>query len=111
MAIATQDYQLFINALMRTTEANFKTSGYGYRVQFGIDYNGGSDWKAVTNWQDIGMNNEFPRLSPGPYFNFNTTVTPTGNNMTIFVRGWKKWANPFKEFDLDIDGISLRGYQ
>ena len=47
-------YQLTINALMRTTEADMITSGYGYRVQYGIDYNGGQDWTAVATWIDIG---------------------------------------------------------
>ena len=102
-------YQLVINAMMRTTEANFVTSGYGYRVQFGIDHTGGQDWTAVTNWNDIGLNDEWPRTSPGSYFTYNGNVTATGTRLTLFIRGWKKWAQPNREFDLDIDAVSLRG--
>jgi len=104
-------YQLTIRAMMRTTEANFKTSGYGYRVQYGIDFSGATNWQSVGEWKDIGLNDEYPRLSPGPYYTFTTWITPTSDSLTLFIRGWKKWANPFREFDLDIDGLSLRGYQ
>ena len=102
-------YQLVINALMRTTEANMITSGYGYRVQYGIDFNGGQDWQAVATWNDIGLNTEWPRTSPGAYFTFNGTATATSSRMTLFIRGWKKWAQPNREFDLDIDAVSLKG--
>ena len=102
-------YQLVINALMRTTEANMVTSGYGYRVQYGIDYSGGQDWQAVANWVDIGLNDEWPRTNPGQYFAYSGNVTATGTRMTIFIRGWKKWAQPNREFDLDIDAVSLHG--
>jgi hypothetical protein len=104
-------YLVTINALMRTTEASYTLSGYGYRVQYGIDYGGGTSWQAVADWQDIGLNTEYPRLSPGPYYTYTAWITPTSDTMTLFIRGWKKWAQPYREFDLDLDGLSLSGYQ
>jgi hypothetical protein len=104
-------YQLIIRAMMRSTEANYTLSGYGYRVQYGVDYAGGGDWQAVPTWTDIGLNDEYPRLSPGPYYTFSAWVTPTSDTLTVYIRGWKKWAQPNREFDLDLDGLSLRGYQ
>jgi len=104
-------YQLVIRAMMRSTEGDYTLSGYGYRVQYGLDMAGGVNWQAVGDWVDIGLNDEYPRLSPGPYYTYSAWVTPSGNSLTLFIRGWKKWAQPNREFDLDLDGLSLRGYQ
>lgn len=104
-------YQLTIRGMMRTTEANNKLSGYGYRIQYGVDYSGGANWQSVSEWTDTGINPEYPRLSPGTYGTYTTWLTANSDTLTLFVRGWKKWANPFREFDLDLDGLSLKGYQ
>lgn len=100
-------YRVTINAMMRTSEASFARSGYGYRVQIGIDHSAGTNWQAVANWQDIGMNDEYPCLSPGPYFTYRSSVVPTASSLTLFVRGWKKWGTAAREFYVDIDGLSL----
>jgi len=109
VVIPGQTYQLTIRALIRTTEGNATASGYGYRVQYGVDPRGGRDWRAVAQWVDLGVNQEYPVNAPGQYAIFTTAITASSDRLTLFIRAWKKWAHPNRVFLLDIDAVSLKG--
>jgi len=102
-------YRLTFRGMIRTTEADVIASGYGYQFQFGIDYDGGTDWRKVDNWTGTCWNIEYPRLAPGEIKTYTTEIVAKTNRLTIFFRAWKKWATYNREFDLDIDGVSLVG--
>jgi hypothetical protein len=104
-------YVLTIHGLMRTTEGGAFPTGYGYRVQWGADYTGGMDWKAVDKWTDLGWNKEYPRLAPGAQETYTTVITAPSDKLTLFVRAWKKWPTGQREFDIDLDGVSLSGFK
>ena len=104
-------YVLTIHGLMRTTEGGAVSSGYGYRIQWGADYTGGTDWKAVGTWTDLGWNKEYPRLAPGAMDTYTTVITAPSDKMTLFIRAWKKWPTGQREFDIDLDGLSLTGFK
>jgi hypothetical protein len=104
-----ETYDLSLYGMLRVREDDPDRSGYNYRVQYAIDQTGGSDWTAVDDWVEIPWDAVHPRLSPGAMASYTTTVTASGERLTLFVRAWKKWATAGRELDVNLDAISLRG--
>jgi hypothetical protein len=108
-----QQYKLTIKGLIRSEEGNTEQSNYGYRLQYGIDYDGGTAWELVNeqNWQEIQWD-EQPLNDPvnGSYRfeTFETTLTARSAKLTVFIRAWKKWINSGVGL-FDLDEISLVG--
>ncbi|MBN1991491.1 MAG: hypothetical protein JW953_02225 [Anaerolineae bacterium] len=96
--VAGQQYKLTIKGLIRSTEGDVQISDYGYRLQYGLDYNGGTAWELVAgeNWHELPWN-EQPLYDPaGGAYRFDTfeaTVTAKSDQLTLYLRGWKKWIN------------------
>jgi hypothetical protein len=102
-------YQFTMHGLVRSTEGSPEASAYGYRIQWGMDYDGGSDWTQVTDWIDVGWDDQ-PREGPTLTMNSHTAnVTATSDHLTVFIRGWRKWGHALSEGDFNVDGISLVG--
>lgn len=108
-----QQYKLTIKGLIRSEEGDVKLSNYGYRLQYGVDYDGGTAWELVNeqNWQEIQWD-EQPLNDPlnGTYRfdTFETTITAKSDKLTLFIRAWKKWLNNGVGL-YDLDEISLVG--
>ncbi len=104
-----ETYQLRVHGMLRALESDPDRVGYNYRVQYGIDYQGGTDWRLVDDWLEIPWDTVHPRLSPGPMESFSTPVAATSKRLTVFLRVWKKWGTAERELDVNLDSISLRG--
>ena len=104
-----ESYELSLHGMLRALEDDPDRSGYNYRVQYGIDYLGGTDWAAVDNGVELPSDTVHPRLSPGSMESFSTNITATSTRLTLFVRVWKKWGTVGRELDVNLDAISLRG--
>lgn len=109
-----QQYKLTIKGLIRSEEGDIKKSDYGYRLQYGLDYNGGTAWELVDekNWQELSWD-EQPQSasSPNPTYRqdtYETTITARSNKLTLFIRAWKKWLNNGSGL-YNLDEISLVG--
>ncbi len=102
-------YQLAMHGLVRSTEGDPEASAWGYRIQWGVAYDGGTDWTKVANWIDVGWD-EQPREGPGLTINSHAAnITATSDHLTLFIRGWRKWGNVQSEGDFNVDGITLVG--
>ncbi len=101
-------YEFMIHGMVRSTEGSESESEYGYRLEVGFDYSGGTDWQAVTEWAEMPWP-EYPRLEPGAWKNYYATVYPTGSKLTIFIRAWKKFATARQEGNINVDNVSLTG--
>lgn len=104
------DYHLTIHGVVCSTEGSPEASGYGYRVQWAIDYSGGSDWQALdpSAWHELDWY-EWPLDAPGYLETFSTDIKATSGKLTLFIRGWKKWRTANSEGHFSFDGISLVG--
>ena len=111
--IPGEQYKLTIKGLVRSSEGDIKQSDYGYRLQYGIDYNGGTAWELVplADWRELPWD-EQPMAEPaGAAYridSFETTITAKSDKLTLFIRGWKKWINNGSGI-FDLDEISFVG--
>ena len=104
-----ETYDLSLHGMLRALEDDPDRSCCNYRVEVGLDYNGGQDWAAVTEWIELPWNTVHPRLTPGSMESYATSVKTTSNRLTVFVRVWKKWGTARRELDVNLDAISLKG--
>jgi hypothetical protein len=104
-----ETYELSLQGMLRALEDDPDRGDFGYRVQYGIDYGGGTDWTIVDNWVEIPWNTVYPRLSPGTMGAYSANVSATSPRLTLFLRGWKKWGTACSELLVNLDAISLKG--
>lgn len=102
-------YELSMYGMLRALADDPDRDNYSYRVQYGVDYNGGADWTAVTNWVELPWDTVYPRLEPGSMDFYSTTIKATGSRLTLFIRVWKKWGTARRELDVNLDAVSLKG--
>jgi hypothetical protein len=108
-----QQYKLSLKGLVRSDEGDIALSDYGYRLQYGVDYNGDTSWELLpaSEWKELPWD-EQPMSDPsgGVYRmdTFETTITAQSDRLTLFIRGWKKWIDSGTGI-FDIDEISFVG--
>ncbi len=101
-------YELTLHGVIRSGEGNPALSSYGYRIQWGVDYNGGTDWEAVDEWTDVGWDEQPLEANFYVMGTYSTTIEARSEKLTLFIRGWKKWPTYTNSGLYDVDGISLR---
>jgi len=102
-------YTLKLQGLMRERDPKSGEDKYRYRVQWGYAADGGTDWTAVKNWQELPWDKIDNRTSPSGLQSFSTTMVAPSGKITLFIRVWKKWGTVYKELDVNLDAISLIG--
>jgi hypothetical protein len=113
--VPNTQYVLTLRGLVRSDSGSPEKSDYGFRMQYGIDYTGGVDWQSTNiTWIEL-MWDEQPRQDPTGenqyrYETHTATIKATSNKLTLFIRGWKKWADAV-EGNYDLDCLSLVGQQ
>jgi hypothetical protein len=102
-------YELTMHGMIRSNEGSVQASSYGYRLQWGVDYNGGSDWQAVDEWTDVGWDEQPLDAVSYTLGGYTTTLKATSASTTLFIRGWKKWPLRGSHVKFIVDDVSLRG--
>jgi hypothetical protein len=111
--VPNAEYVLTLHGLVRSDEGSIEASNYGYRLHYGIDFKGGTDWESSDiTWVELPWDDQ-PREDPtgGNEYRietYTTNIKAETDKLTLFIRGWKKWADP-REGNYDIDGVSLVG--
>ncbi len=112
--VPAQQYKLTIKGLIRSQEGSTKISHYGYGLQYAIDYDGGVVWEVMkpNEWEAIFWNEQPLQTAGGSstyhFDTYETTITAKGDKLTLFIRGWKKWADK-SAGGFNLDEISLVG--
>jgi len=111
--VPAAEYVLSLNGLVRSDQGSVAETNYGHRLQYGIDYQGGTDWRAANIvWIEL-MWDEQPRTAPPSpagyrFDSYTTTVKAQTDRLTLFIRAWKKWPGPW-EANYNLDAVSLVG--
>ncbi len=101
------EYTLNLKGQIRTTLMD--GDPWRYRVQVGWTNGHYADWTRVSNWQDVGWDNYYPRESPGGFSAYATRIKAEADYLTIYIRVWKKWGIGEEEIDVNFDTIALTG--
>ncbi|MCB0360227.1 MAG: hypothetical protein KDD44_11345 [Bdellovibrionales bacterium] len=105
-----QVYTLTINGQIRSGFGSVDASSYGYRVQYAIDYDGGENWRAIPaeDWMELPWDEQGFDANEFTFSTSTVEVTPTSDTMTVFIRGWNKWADQTLA-EYTLDSLSLVG--
>lgn len=106
--IPGETYHLTLHGQTRTGEGDIKTSQYGYRVQLGIDYQGGQDWADVEEWIELPWDEQRFDSSLLFFYDYERPVVAAGSRLTLFIRTWNKWPDPGR-VEYTLDALSLIG--
>jgi LysM repeat protein len=103
-----QTYQIDLHGMIRELdhETHAGEDPYRFVAQWGVAADGETDWTKVSDWYTIRLPMG-DRLSPPGYGEYIARFKAPSKKVTLFLRGWKKWATPYREFDLDFDQVSL----
>ena len=82
---------------------------YRFAAQMGWMPGYNTDWAKVSNWVEMNLGPIGKRTNPGPMTEYKVTFVATAYDMTLFIRGWKKWGIPNVEMDFNIDAVSVTG--
>jgi hypothetical protein len=99
------EYRLSLRGMIRTTKLDGDL--WRYRVQIAYLPGANRDWRDVKSWIDVGWDTYYPRTEPGVFSDYQTTLRPTSEKTTLFIRVWKKWGLVDEEIDVNLDTITF----
>jgi hypothetical protein len=103
-----ETYDLSLHGQIRSGYGDVKISEYGYRIELGIDYNGGQDWTDVGDWTNLPWDEQRFDSDFLFFYDYLVPIVATGPRLTIFIRTWNKWPDPGR-VEYTLDDISLTG--
>jgi hypothetical protein len=105
--VAGASYKLELSGLIRALNAN--PGSYDNRMQWGVDQTGGTDWTTVTEWTDLGWDEQDMKAGELTMGYHTATITAQGNKLTLFIRGWVKWPKNPNRAEFYVDNVKLVG--
>jgi len=100
-------YQLSLSGMIRQGVLGWDGDPFRYRVEWGYTIDGSPDWTAVSNWEELPWNTIHPRAWPGDMDSHSVQFEAPSGCVTLFLRAWKKWGNPYEELDVNLDEVRL----
>ena len=99
-------YEFTMKGLLRGT--GNEDDPFRFAAQWGYNKGYNGDWKAVSDWTQMNLGPISKRTEPGPVATWTMKFVASSHDMTLFIRGWKKWAIANVEMDFNIDAVSVR---
>jgi LysM repeat protein len=99
------EYEFRMKGMLRG-EGN-EDDPYRFAAQVGYLPGFQADWTKVGTWNEMNLGPIGVRTDPGPMVEYTMKFTAASPDLTLFIRGWKKWAITNVEMDFNIDSVSL----
>jgi hypothetical protein len=108
--VAGQVYTLTMHGQIRSGGGNVEVSSYGYRLQYAVSLAGLKNWENVpeADWVELPWDEQLLNSAATQFYSYTTTIRPTADKLTLFVRAWNKWPDP-GEAQYTLDSFSLVG--
>jgi len=103
----TVNYTLNLYGMIHTSR--MQGDPWRHRVELGWNEGQDTDWRNVTNWQDLNWRTFYERNTPGVFSDYSTDISSQSSYVTLFVRLWNKWGHRDQIVDLNLDAFSLLG--
>ncbi len=105
-----KSYTLTLYGQVRSTFGDVAKSNYGYRMQYAVDWRGGTDWQAVPDeaWMELPWDEQLIDGSNMFFLDYTTVLVPPSDTLTLFIRAWNKWPDQL-EAQYTLDSLSLTG--
>ncbi len=107
--VAGESYTLTINGLIRSDFGSVEASNYGFRLQYALGQNGADDWRSIApeDWVELPWPEQSRSAAAPEFSEYSSQFVAAGDKVTLFVRGWSKWANgALGEYTLDALSIA-----
>ncbi len=103
-------YEIAAWGMLREEAAHPTEDPFRYRVQWGYAAADADPSEAdITNWAELPWDQIYVRTEPGAMASFTTRFTAPAGKTVIAFRAWKKWGDPQRELDVNLDAIKLVG--
>jgi len=108
--IPGQTYTLKLFGQIRSPFGDIQASSYGYRMEYAIDYNGGTNWGRIPeqDWVELPWDEQRLDTAEVKFLGHAASVEATSDQLTLFVRAWNKWPHPALA-EYTLDSLSLVG--
>lgn len=103
-------YTLHLNGHIRTPQGDVEETKYGHRIEYVLDYTGGTDWQAIPKeeWTELPWDEQKLMAPSAVYTTYSAEIPTPTDKLTLFVRAWHKWPVPY-EVEYTFDSLSLTG--
>ncbi len=107
---AGQVYRLGLNGQIRSGAGDVTVSQHGYKMQYAVDWQGGTDWQAIPEdeWVELPWDEQLLDGADVEFLEFSAKLVPPNDRLTLFIRAWNKWPDPV-EAQYTLDTLSLVG--
>jgi LysM repeat protein len=80
---------------------------YRFAAQWGYAPGYNATWQAVTNWTEMNFGPISKRTDPAALVKYTAKFVAQTSDITLYIRGWKKWGIPNVEMDFNLDGVMV----
>ncbi|HRA64706.1 MAG TPA: LysM domain-containing protein [Caldilinea sp.] len=98
-------YEFTMHGLLRG--AGNEDDPYRFAAQWGYAPGYTGEWNAISNWTEMNFGPISKRTDPAALTSYTAKFVAPSTDVTLFIRGWKKWGISNVEMDFNIDGVAL----